>query len=298
MQKEKLLNALVAIVRKGLREITAAAGKRGSRRIVSRGSHTETILSDLKVGRALERYARSLLGDVPLLVEETAPREVDLKRYQLVIDPIDCTRGFLHNLPGTGCAVAFLENGRPVLSAIGQIAATSTGEKFLTDIVCGGFIRGRWRAWAVTERGRVACHASPRTAPGDFIVSVEMDAFDTARANFQDGFRLAQGLMPPRGRARAIRMFGSSSLNFVALGRGSLDICTGSRKPWDSLPGIPVVLGAGGSIFFYKDSRGNTRLCAAGNEKALRYARERHAAAGMALLGDTLELAMVVTPSV
>lgn len=297
MKNELILNALIALVRTGLKEIADASLGKTKQRLADKKSHTETAVADLKIGRVLSKRANKLFGNISILVEETAPALVDLRDYGLVIDPIDCTRGFLHNLPGTGCAVVYLRNGEPILSAIGQLMATSARDEFLLDIVCGGFIKNQWRTWAVTGQRRILCDTSKRTAPGDFLVSVEMDAFDTSKENFSDGFRIADHLMPPKGAARAIRMFGSSSLCFVTVGRGSLDIVTGSRKPWDYLPGIPIVRGAGGKIFFYKDSLGNVRICAAANEAALAYAKERHVAAGMTLT-DAPGYILNIAPSV
>jgi fructose-1,6-bisphosphatase/inositol monophosphatase family enzyme len=92
-------------------------------------------------------------------------------------------------------------------------------------------------------------------------------------------------------------MFGSSSLGFVALSRGSLDIFTGSRKPWDYLPGIPLVAASGGSYFFYEDRCGVIRICAAGNSKSLGYAKKAHKRAGMNILG-ALPLKLMVAASV
>ncbi len=297
MKEETILKALIALVRTGLQEITSASSEKSTQRLADKKSHTETALADLKVGRALVKMATKLLGEISILVEETAPISVNLQDYDLVIDPIDCTRGFLFNLPGTGCAVAYLRNGEPILSAIGQLTATSARDAFLLDIVCGGLIKNRWQTWTVQGTKLIPCRTSSRTASGDFIVSAEMDAFDTAKENFSDGFRIAENLIPPKGSARAIRMFGSSSLNFVAIGRGSLDIATGSRKPWDYLPGIPIVRGAGGKMFFYKDSLGNIRLCAAGNEASLAYAKKRHIAAEM-ILTDALRHMLDIAPSV
>lgn len=297
MKNESILNALIALVRTGLEEIAAASSGKLKQRLADKKSHTETAVADLKVGRTLVKEAHRLFGGISILVEETAPASVNLLDYDLVIDPIDCTRGFLFNLPGTGCAAAYLRNGEPIFSAIGQLMATNAKDTFLQDIVCGGFVKNRWQTWTVTGRKQTLCRTSPRTAPEDFMVSVEMDAFDTAKENFTDGFRIAEKLMPPQGAARAIRMFGSSSLNFVALGRGSLDVTTGSRKPWDYLPGIPIIQGAGGKMFFYKDSLGNVRLCAAANEESLAYAKERHIAALMTLT-DAPENMLNIAPSV
>lgn len=297
MKDESILNALIALVRTGLEEVAAASSGKFKQRLTDKKNHTETAVADLKIGRVLVKKANELFGDIAILVEETAPALVNLRDYDLIIDPIDCTRGFLHNLPGTGCAVAYLRKGEPVFSAIGQLMTTSASDTFLPDIICGGLIKDQWRTLAVTPRKRIPCHTSLRKTPGDFMVSVEMDAFDTAKENFTDGFRIAKHLMPPKGVARAIRMFGSSSLNFMALGRGSLDIATGSRKPWDYLPGIPIIRGAGGKIFFYKDSLGNVRLCAAANEKSFRYAKERHLAAGMSFI-EASEGILNIPPSI
>lgn len=53
----------------------------------------------------------SLLGEEFPSVEKDSP-------YQWVIDPIDGTHSFKHNIPLYGIMVALLENGRPVVSAV------------------------------------------------------------------------------------------------------------------------------------------------------------------------------------
>ncbi|TSC58308.1 MAG: hypothetical protein Greene041679_130 [Parcubacteria group bacterium Greene0416_79] len=272
---------LIDAVKEGLQHIENAY-QQNELPLTSKGTHTETALADLKVGHVVTTALRSRWKGARLLVEETAPTFVDLRAYDLVVDPIDSTRGLLHNLPGTGCAIVQLVNGVPVQSCIGQITTTSGKTRFLHDIICG--CTGKNGSCFDGRKKERRYRASFRTAPNEFIVCVEMDAFDTSPKNFTDGFRIAEELMPPKGKARAIRMFGSSSFGFVAVSRGSLDIFTGSRKPWDYLPGIPLLIGSGASYFFYTDRSGNLRICAAGSRGALAYAKEVHLQAGMKIL--------------
>ena len=292
------IKKLVSIAEAGLAKIQELYQEE-KKEVVEKKLHTETAVADLRTGELLVERIKEVFGeDIRILVEETAPKTINIRGYDFIVDPIDCTRGFIHNHPGTGVAIAMVRDGQVMASVIGQIVASSAKNEFLHDIVCGGFTHEGWQAWSLDQGSYKPISTSDITNLADGLIYVEMDAFDVSQKNFTDGLRLAEYFMPPRGIARALRIFGSSSLGFMLLGRGSVAVTTGSRKPWDFIPGIPLVLGAGGSYFFYEDPQKVPRICEVANVHLLQYAKDVHISAGMKILEGGISDVLENIPSV
>lgn len=274
---------VVEAIKVGIEEIIRLR-RRGEVERVGDPVDPSVSIGDLKTGEAMFEYLQEALGnDAKILVEETAKKlNLQPSSADCIVDPIDCTRSFTFGLPGFGTMVGLLEKGELVAGGIGQVGCNGLTTEFWSDIYLGWKVGDGFQA---TLNGQPIA-ATKETDPREANVYVEIAAFDATPGNFQDGFKISSELIfpPQEGRSRWYFHLGSSSFAFSNLARGALSVMTGSRKPWDILPALPVVLGAGADYFIYKDGLGLPRICVAANPALLDYATQAHERAGMSIL--------------
>lgn len=271
---------VLGAVRVGLEEII------NLRRAGETGGESGASIGDLKTGEVIVAYLRERLGpEAVILVEETA-KGLGLRPSQadVVVDPVDSSQGFKFALPWFGTMIGFLESGKLLAGGIGLVICNGQATQFLSDVYLGYLDDNHWVATLNGSHIATTEEKDPRNAN----VFVELGAFDTCPENFQDGVRLTGELLfPPReGRSRWPYSLSSSSFGFASLARGAAGVMTGSRKPWDILPALPVILGAGAEYFLYKDSLGVLHICAAANPDLFDYAFRAHERAGMTILSS------------
>jgi myo-inositol-1(or 4)-monophosphatase len=142
-----------------------------------------------------------------------------------VLDPIDGTRSFITAVPLFTTLIGLLHKGRPVLGCIHQpiLGQTLIGDR-LTAELNGQPVRVRTT--------RALADATLLTTDSTFP------------ARYQDGGRFAA----LAEQARLYRTFGDG-YGYLLLATGWADIMVDPvMNPWDLLPLIPVVEGAGGKI--------------------------------------------------
>lgn len=178
--------------------------------------------------RGIEAYLREeIAGTFPdhgIFGEEEGAENLD-RRHIWVVDPIDGTKSFITGHPLFGGLLALLDAGEPCL---GQIDMPATGERW-----CG--LAGR----SSTLNGR-PCRTSGRTELRDAT------AYTTDPLLFAGtGAAAFQAL---RDAARLIR-FGGDCYNYGLLASGHCDLVLETGlQPYDYLPVVQVVRGAGGVI--------------------------------------------------
>lgn len=179
-----------------------------------------------------DREAESVLRDLihaayPThgIVAEEFGSENESADYVWVLDPIDGTISFVAGCPLFGTLVGLLHEGRPVLGAIHQPA---TGQFCLGDGV------------VTTLNGRPV-HVSRTSELGDALLCTN-DLDLVARHQDVAGFeRLRQS-------CRMMRGWGDC-YGYLLLASGGIDIMLDPIvNPWDILPIVPIVTGAGGVI--------------------------------------------------
>ncbi len=148
--------------------------------------------------------------------------------WRWIVDPIDGTRAFLMGLPVWGCLLGLLRDGEPVAGFMRQ---PILGETFSGD--------GR-RAWLTRDGRRQAIQASREVQLQDAILTATEPAMfaPQALARFE---ALA-------ARVRMMR-YGGDCYNYCLLAYGLVDIVVeDDLMPYDILPLVPIVRGAGGCI--------------------------------------------------
>jgi myo-inositol-1(or 4)-monophosphatase len=204
--------------------------------------------------RAAERAMRAAISrefpDHGILGEEFAPRS-GAGHHQWVLDPIDGTRAFIMGSPLWGTLIGLVEDGVPVLGLMDQ-----------------PFLRERF--WAAGGRahlrggdgrtGRLKTRSCPgleqavltSTHPDLFKPQVEATAFARVKQ-----------------RARMTR-YGGDCYGYCLLAAGFVDVVVeAGLKPYDVIPLIPIIEGAGGQITDWdgKPALNGGRILATGDKR-------------------------------
>ncbi len=178
--------------------------------------------------RKVEAFVRGRIGaiypDHGIYGEEEAPVNID-RTHVWVVDPIDGTKSFVTGHPLFGGLTALLEDGKPCL---GMINMPATGERWAG-------VRG-----AATTMNGTPCRTSGRTDLAEaFAYTTDPLLFSGPKARVFEMLRAS---------VRMIR-FGGDCYNYALLASGYCDLVLETGlEPYDYLPVVQVIRGAGGVI--------------------------------------------------
>ncbi len=181
--------------------------------------------------RAAEEAIRALIAsefpDDGVIGEEFANTKVDADNVW-VIDPIDGTRSFIAGVPVWGVLIGLLQGGKP---ALGMMAQPFTGERFFGD--------GR--------RASYSGPGGPRTLRTRPCRTIEEATLFTTGPEFFSEAELPKYLDVQR-RAKLAR-YGTDCYAYCMLAGGTVDaVVEASLQPFDILPLVPIIEGAGGKV--------------------------------------------------
>ena len=198
--------------------------------------------------RAIERVLRTMIEErYPqhgIVAEEESERPAH-SDYTWFIDPIDGTRAFMTGSPMWGTLVGLTRGSRPLFGLLCQ--------PVLEEIFFGG-PSGSWLIKS-DRRERLAarrCMALDKAV----VVATHPDMFKGAAA---DAFRALT-------RRCLLTRFGGDCYNYAMLAAGFVDLVVeGELKPFDIVPLIPVLEGAGCVVTDWdgRDARGGYVVAAA-----------------------------------
>lgn len=142
-----------------------------------------------------------------------------------VLDPIDGTKSFISCVPLFGTLIGVLHRGEPILGCIHQ--------PVLSQLMLGDGQRTTLNDRPVRVRSRSTVEESTVVITDSLVV-----------AQYQDG----KGYDTLAKRARLVRTWGDC-YGYLLVAAGQADIMLDPvLNPWDLLPVIPIVRGAGGLI--------------------------------------------------
>lgn len=181
---------------------------------------------DLMVEQKITTFLKENYPDILMWSEESnLPPNTD--RYWL-LDPIDGTTNFMHNLPLSAISLALIENHRPVFAVIHH--------PYLNDTY-------------VAYEGQGAYLNDKRIQVSNRPLKESLVAFGTSPYNkllFNDLIQRITNIFP---EIPDIRRLGAASLDLVYLARGSFDaFLEKSLAPWDIAAGYLIVKEAGGIL--------------------------------------------------
>jgi myo-inositol-1(or 4)-monophosphatase len=223
-----LLEQALSVAEEAATFIRENAGKVGHEDIIIKSENSLVSYVDKKAEEILVKGLRDLLPDSGFITEEdTVARQASA--YTWIIDPLDGTTNFLHNLPMYSVSVGLEHRGEIVLGIIINVAL---GETFYATAGGG--------AWCNGERIQV----SRTTAVGEALVAT---GFPYETRDMLPG--LTSALQYFLQYARGVRRLGSAAIDlaYVACGRFDLYYET-TLNPWDIAAGIILVREAGGVV--------------------------------------------------
>ena len=170
----------------------------------------------------------NLLPDAAFLTEEETVVQEE-GRYRWIIDPLDGTTNFLHQLPFFSISVALQEAGKTI---IGIVYEVNREECFYAWKNGGAFLNDR------------PIHTRNVDALSDSLIATGFPYYDYSR---QDAFlEILRFFML---NTRGIRRFGSAALDLAYVACGRFDLFFEySLHAWDVAAGAFLVQEAGGKV--------------------------------------------------
>ena len=212
-----------------------------------------------EVDQAVELLLREAIEqaypDHGVVGEEFANRP-SAGEFDWIIDPIDGTKAFMTGKPEFGTLIGFLRRGEPIL---GVLEVPALEERWLGAA-----------GTATTINDRAAVASGPADLSQAVVAATTLDMFEPDELPRFDA-------LSRRGRFRS---FGGDCYNYGLLASGFLGLVVESGlKPFDYLPLVPIVEGAGGVMTDWEGrsltlSASSTRVVAAANPALHRQAVE------------------------
>jgi len=163
-----------------------------------------------------------------ILAEESGFDQGD-PAHQWIIDPLDGTVNFAHQVPIFSISIAFARNGTPEM---GVVLNPVSGELFTAVTAEGAFLNDR------------PIHVSDTPVVGDSLLATGFpynlrSCFDTITQRLTNCLRAARG----------IRRLGSAAIDLCALSCGRFDgYWEQNLHPWDTAAGLVIAREAGAVV--------------------------------------------------
>src|SRR6516162_1905604 len=212
------------------------------------GGFDPVTAADHAAETAMRTLIRRTFPDHGIIGEEYGKERADAE-YVWVLDPIDGTKSFISGMPAWGTLIALLRSGEPVFGMMNQ---PFTRERFSGD---GG--RARYRGPTGERDLRVRACADLAKAVLFTTSPLLMNAHD--RETF--------------GRVeKTVRLsrYGGDCYAYCMLAAGHVDLVIETElKPYDVLPLVPIIVGAGGVITTWEGGAPHAggRIIAAGTTR-------------------------------
>ena len=180
--------------------------------------------ADRAAEEVMRRKIRARFPDHGIMAEELGSERTDAE-YVWVLDPIDGTKSFVSGVPLFGTLIGVLHRGEPILGAIHQ--------PILRELCLGD-------GTTTTLNGRrVRVRSTARLADAVLLASDT-----TTAARYQDGAAWERLV----SKVRWLRTWGDC-YGYLLVASGEADVMTDPvMSPWDLLPLVPIIRGAGGVI--------------------------------------------------
>ncbi|MET0632871.1 MAG: histidinol-phosphatase [Xanthobacteraceae bacterium] len=212
------------------------------------GSFDPVTAADHAAETAMRALIRRTFPDHGIVGEEYGQERADAE-YVWVLDPIDGTKSFISGMPAWGTLIGLLRSGEPVF---GMMSQPFTRERFSGG---GGAARYRGPAGERDLRARPCARLSEAVL---FTTSPRLmnDADRNSFGRVEDAVRLSR--------------YGGDCYAYCMLAAGHVDLVIETElKPYDVLPLVPIIVGAGGMITSWEGGAPHAggRVIAAGDKR-------------------------------
>jgi myo-inositol-1(or 4)-monophosphatase len=212
------------------------------------GDFDPVTAADRAAEAAMRALIKSTFPEHGILGEEFGAERADAE-YVWVLDPIDGTKSFICGLPAWGTLIALTRRGRPIY---GMMHQPFTREHFVGDGEAASY---RGPAGDRTLRTR------PCAALGEAVLMT------TSPLLMQDADRQCFARVE---QAVRLSRYGGDCYAYCVLAAGHIDLVIETElKPYDVLPLIPIIEGAGGIVTTWDNGSPNAggRIIAAGDRR-------------------------------
>ena len=212
------------------------------------GSFDPVTAADHAAETAMRALIHRTFPDHGIIGEEFGEERADAE-YVWVLDPIDGTKSFICGMPVWGTLIALTRFGEPVFGVMNQ---PFTGERFSGD---GGAARYRGPAGERDLRVRPCASLS------------EAVLLTTSPLLMNGADRQAFGKVEAAVR---LSRYGGDCYAYCMLAAGHVDLVIETElKPYDVLPLVPIIAGAGGVITTWENGSPHAggRIVAAGDKR-------------------------------
>ena len=191
------------------------------------GGFDPVTAADHAAETAMRSLIRRTFPDHGIIGEEFGKERADAE-YVWVLDPIDGTKSFICGMPAWGTLIALLRSGEPVYGLMNQ---PFTRERFSGD-GGGAHYRG--------PNGKRDLHVRPCAD----LASAVLFTTSPLLMNAHDRETFAQVEKTVR-----LSRYGGDCYAYCMLAAGHVDLVIETElKPYDVLPLVPIIIGAGGFI--------------------------------------------------
>jgi myo-inositol-1(or 4)-monophosphatase len=215
----------------------------------SRGGNFDPVTAaDRAAEQAMRALIRASFPEHGIVGEEFGNERTDAE-YIWVLDPIDGTKSFISGMPAWGTLIALMRDGEPVYGLMHQ---PFTREHFSGD---GGAAHYRGPAGART------LHVRRCASLGEAILMT------TSPLLMEQGERDAFGRVE---KAARLSRYGGDCYAYCMVAAGHVDlVIEAGLKPYDVIPLIPIIAGAGGIITTWDGgpAKDGGRIIAAGDKR-------------------------------
>ena len=212
------------------------------------GSFDPVTAADHAAETVMRALIRRTFPDHGIVGEEYGQERADAE-YVWVLDPIDGTKSFISGMPAWGTLIGLLRSGEPVF---GMMSQPFTRERF-----SGGGGAARYRGPAGERDLRVR----PCSRLSEAIL------FTTSPRLMNDADRKSFGRVEDAVR---LSRYGGDCYAYCMLAAGHVDLVIETElKPYDVLPLVPIIIGAGGMITSWEGGAPHAggRVIAAGDKR-------------------------------
>ena len=191
------------------------------------GAYDPVTIADREIEALLRQAIQDAYPDHGIVGEEYGPHQ-PAARWQWYLDPIEGTRAFMSGSPLWGILIGLVEDGQPVLGALGQ---PFTGETFFAENGGGELIRGSQR---LPLQARDTADLAQAV-----LYSTDPDMFDAATA--ERFAALEKQVM--------LRRFGGDCYSYGMLAAGYIDLVVeAGLSSYDIVPLLPLLEAAGAVV--------------------------------------------------
>jgi myo-inositol-1(or 4)-monophosphatase len=212
------------------------------------GGFDPVTAADHAAETAMRTLIRRSFPSHGIIGEEYGEERADAE-YVWVLDPIDGTKSFISGMPAWGTLIALLRAGEPVFGMMNQ--------PFIRERFSGDGAKAHYRGPAGARDLRVRACAALAEAVLFTTSPLLMSARD------RDLFGRVETMV-------RLSRYGGDCYAYCMLAAGHVDLVIESGlKPYDVLPLVPIIAGAGGVITTWDGGAPNAggRIIAAGDKR-------------------------------